>query len=534
MKIYSKKNIKTLFSASLIISALFLSACSNDDEIRPDASMVLNVKGSESLIETGKLTSVWETIYIDNSSIFRNLFLSTGKTADDIELDLADACVISEDKLTYEIAIKNDIIWSDGEILDVEDVIFSIESVLLAERSDGIYTSTFSNIVGAKDFINSKADTISGLTYNDNSLIIELEKPSYILLQVLSQFAILPEHILKDEDVLSLNDNNFWFNPVVSGYYTYDNYVVGERVEFTYNDKYVGTPPYINSIVFRSDYSAEELDLYGSHYLGDVLDFRSNNNITEHQINNLFYSYIVFNMNKGGEIDPVMSDIRVRNAIASAIDRNHLIKEHTYNTATLINTGVMEDKDAVVTSIDSEYEYNPELSKELLLEAGYDFARPLTVLFYDNGGYDTDAYLYDIIDDLEDVGFTVELIYKGDLYSEEDDSYDIGINGFTALSVYEWYSEYHSEHPMHKEVFGGEALFDDLLDELNQGIDVEEREPTFAKLQQLEFELLYKLPVFVMNYRVYVNESRLDIPTDTTLRPFNHKYDMNFENWKIN
>lgn len=525
---FGKKKGAILLASFIMFSCVGCNSSADIISSRPDKDMELKVFGSESLMKQGGVGNPWSNISFSTQAVFRNIF-SIKADSVNINPDIANSYTMSEDMLTYEIIINDGLLWSDGEVLDAEDVIFSISAVLLADKANAIFTSLFSTIVGAEEFVNNETDTISGMVADGNKITITLLKPFSNLPLVLSQFAILPEHILNYDDMATLSSAEFWYNPVSSGLYKVGEYVPNESVEYVYNENYLGEAPYINSLILRSDYSLEELDYCETNDIAQILDYRAISNKTEHKVDNLFYRYFIFNMNKGGEPDPVMSDIRVREAITYAIDRKKLLSDIYYNTGVINNTGVVQDFNH---PLDVSYTYDPEKAKQLLNEAEYDFNRPLVLLYY----YSDETsirFMEEVGKQLEEVGFTIEFLSSGNLYNDEFDNYDVGLKGLAAYSILEWYTEYQSINQMHTNVFGDEPMFDELIDEFNAVKDSTQRVQVLQKLQQLEYDLLYKFPVFTMGHMAYTNNDRVILPEAVVFGSPRYNYDIDIANWQI-
>lgn len=527
MKMRQKQCCALLLSSTIAMSSL-LTGCSLNGNI-PQKDTELRIMGTSNAIQTGLLSSPWNDISLITRLVYRNLFTIEAES-DIIKPDLAESYTISEDGLTYTLVLRDDLVWSDGEKITMEDVIFSFETLLLAKGEVAILSNAFAYIEGANDFLKGEVDSLSGLSVDGQELTIRLEKPIATFMEVLAQFAILPKHALEDENPKTIFESDFWCDPIVSGMYVFDEFVEGEYLKYTYNDEYIGTAPNIESIHMRADYEYNELDCYTTNDIDKILEFRSVPRMKEMDIDTLFYRYLVYNINKGGEEDSVLADRRVREAIAYSIDLVSLVESIYFNTAHIIeNGGVLLESDNLKGLVPT---YNPELAKELLLEAGYDFDRPIVLL-----NYYTDESSKNLIigigENLKDIGLEVEIIQGGDLYSEEYDHYDVALKGLAAFDIVEWYMEYHSTHELYKEVFGQEPVFDALIDKLDATTNHEDKAIVLDELQEQGFESFYKYPLFLLGYKAYVNTSRLTIPEDVCLGNPEFRYDVSFEEWVI-
>ncbi|MFI3231530.1 MAG: ABC transporter substrate-binding protein [bacterium] len=531
IKNLKKFNNKIIKATCIITSFMFLTttltSCSLlSSNNTPIKNTTLKIAGSEQLINTGKMVSPWREISIFTRLSFRNIF-TVDSITNEIKPDLAKSYSVSSDGLVYTMVIRDDLIWSDGEPINIDDIIFSIKASVLDNDYTMIFPIAFDNINGVSDFLNGDSDEIAGLSvdYENNIFIITLDNPIANFPQVLSQFTILPKHILKDEDLSNLATNDFWSDPIVSGMYKLGEYIPNEQLTYVYNDKYIDAVPNIESITVRSDYEFKEVDYYTTNDISEIMDFRTMFAMKEIDIEALYYRYLIFNIDKNGEPDPVLSDIRIRQAIAYSIDNETLVGDIYYKTGTPIDSGL-------VSGSDRAYTYDPQKSKDLLAEANYDFNRPLVLLHY----YEDETsikFMEKMEEYLQAVGFKTEIIHSGDIYSEEYDTYDIGLKSLSAFDLTEWYAEYHSSHDLYKNVFGGEPLFDELINNLNATITPEDKINALTDLQILAYNSLYKYPIFTMNYKAYVNTTRLTIPDEVVIGNPTYKYDNEFENWVI-
>lgn len=102
---------------------------------------------------------------------------------------------------------------------------------------------------------------------------------------------------------------------------------------------------------------------------------RLNSDIELHSASGTTFAYLGFNLE-----DELLADVRVRRAIAHAIDRpsivRHLFREHADPTNTLLAPGHW----AAATGLAS-YQYDPQQAMELLRQAGFSAQRPLRLVY---------------------------------------------------------------------------------------------------------------------------------------------------------
>lgn len=529
MHFIRKTNFTRYFCGITLVAMLFGGCANQRAELRPDPNMVLHAGNFEPIVDEAYILNPWAQNTFGSNRIFRNLFISNAGTGE-ISMDMAESYKVSPDGLVYEITLKDDLLWSDGEVVTLLDVVCSIENTFFISLPNTLFITTFSGIEGAKAYAENPDDvgSISGLQIDENKLTIHLETPNHLLIDTLSQFAILPKHKLDNMDLLEMSDFEFWHTIVGSGMYKVGAYVPEEYLELVYNECYTEQAPYISAIRLYSDYEVGSLGYYETSNIAEILEYRSVTNVTEHIANNLFYRYFVFNIIKGDAIDPVLNDVRVRQAITYAINRPTLIQNIYYDTGTIINTGVVESYNQ---PLEVNYPYNPEKAMDLLAEANYDFDRPIELMYY----YSDDisiAFMEEVAKYLEAVGLTVNLTGSGHLYTDEYDFYDIGLKGLSAFSHVDWYNEYLSTSQLYSNIFGVEDAFDDLISELSATTTEADKIDILQELQKLEYETIYKYPIFRMGHNVYIN-NQIDIPDDVVFGDSKFKFDIQIEDWKI-
>lgn len=342
------------------------------------------------------------------------------------------------------------------------------------------------------------------MSVDGNTITLTLSSPYASMIDVLAQFAILPEHCLKDADPLKLESDAFWTDPVCSGMYTLDELNVGNYFTLKRNENYEGEAPKIANVTcyFVSDY------------------------ITAAQAGNADYVY-------GNAADMVealegMDNVEVRKALVEAIDRATLAT--LYPTAKVLNSGVPNDNEAYNGF---EYTFDAEKAKSDLEAAGYDMSRTLKICYYNNDQTSIDL-INTVVYYLEQTGITVEATLSNDgttdLFTTRD--YDIGFKGKSAFSIDEWYTEYMSTDGLFSNIFGGGTEFDDLVADLFKATEEEERNTVLKELQDKEQEMVYKVPAFTVGTYVFTSDN-VKIPDGVEFCNPLYMSDIDFAEWEI-
>lgn len=524
MRIFNKLAINFVVAFSCVT---MLSGCSSEKTAETPTLKLANSR----IYSADIIGTPWKNQILATSLMYRSLFITDIDTMTETN-DLVDYFEISDDLLEYKFKIKDNILWSDGEVLDRDDIIFSIKAVLLANNVNNVYKTAFGSILGVDEFLNSDNinSDLDGIYKDGEFLNIKLKNPVSNIIQVLAQFAILPEHCFTNANVSKIDEDDYWKNPVVSGMFKVEEMVANDHIKLVFNDKYIGDTPKIKEIILYENYAEEELDLYSTTNISEVLSYRSLPNMKEYSIDSLFYRYLVFNINKDDGIDEVLNDIRFREAIKYAIDRKNIINDVYYGTGTIINSGIFSDDYSLFPN--EEIYYNKDTAKELLSSMNFDFEREIRIFSYYEDAV-SKLFIEALKSQLEEIGLKIQLIEydNQNLYSFND--YDICLKGLSAFDYMDWYTEYLSTNSLHVNLIGAEPLFDDLVGDLEATISTEEKAQIFEQLQLLESEMLYKLPLFTLAHMVYINTDRLIVPNEIKFGNTWYKYDMNFEKWYI-
>lgn len=529
-----KKTQKILLTSALICASLFnLSACTNNSE-SSHIEKNLNLPNRNALSDE-LLGTPWKNQSISTGLMYRTLFIINADKVD-YKPDLVESYEASDDCKEYVLTIKDDVIWSDGETFDIDDIIFSIKGLLLAEQFNGIYQTAFGNIIGASNFMEKQDinEELEGLIKDGNTLTIKLKKPTTNMINILSQFAILPEHCFTNSNIAKIHEDDYWKNPVVTGMYLVDEIVPSEYIKLAYNDAYIGTKPNIDTITLHFNYGFEDgqvlTDLYYTNDVSDVLEYRSNSNMTEHHMDNDFYRYLVFNIDKNGKKDELLNDIRFREAIACAIDREYLINDIYYGLGNIVESNVLYNNFPTYKS--NGIAFNPEKSIQLLNDMDFDFDRVIKLLYY----YEDDIsknFMQRLKEQLEYVGIKIEIIEPNGISIFEFDDYDICLKGLSTYDISEWYAEYQSTNALHINLIGGTSKFDELIEDFSATHERAEHIRILTELQELEFETLYKYPLFTLKQFMYSNRETLILPNDIEFGNAWYKFDIKFEEWDM-
>ena len=522
-----KKLLALLLATVMVLSVAALPALAEE----PAAEQTLYLyqdEGNESV------QFPWYNLRLPQILMYRSLVTSNAAETEWYP-DMAEYTV-SEDGLTYTFVLQDGLKWSDGEPITADDIVWNIETALKAAQVASAYTTCFGYIQGAAEYVDGSAESISGIAVDGNTITISLTAPYAFFLKNLANFSFLPKHCLEDVDPLELYQCDFWKAPVTSGYYKFGEMVVGSYYTLVANENYTGTAPKITKVIVNFTESALTALVSGATdyaFFNSASDLEVANataGLTGYYNEYLFYRYFIFNIaGVDGNTNSAMEDVRVRRAIALAIDKDALAQLYM-GAATAQTSGIpASDPDNTGDGLG----YDPEQAKALLDEAGWDWDYTLRILYYNND--DTSRNVIEaVVYYLESIGMKVETTFSQDgttdLFTTRD--YDIGFKGTGPMDAY--YSEFASTSDTFKNIYGGDTSFDEAINAYLSATAPEDVTASKQALQTLELEKVYKVPLFTIGYMNYINTDRVAIPEDVTdLGCPGHRVDFDFEEWYI-
>lgn len=273
--------------------------------------------------------------------------------------DLAESWEISADGLTIAFHLRKNVRWHDGEPFTAKDVKFTYEK-LVDPKVKTPYSGDFERI---KSFE----------IIDDHAFRVTYKEPFSPALSSWGMW-IMPSHLLEKED---LNKTAFARHPVGTGPYKFKSWNTGEKIELVYNPDYFEGRPYINRYIYRiiPDEATIFLELQTN---GVDLTSLTPLQYTRQTDNNFFkanyqkfrypgfgYTYMGYNLS-----DPKFQDIRVRQAINCAVDKQRIVDTVFFGLAKVTTGPFMLDSWAYNHDV-KPAGYDPLKARELLREAGW-------------------------------------------------------------------------------------------------------------------------------------------------------------------
>jgi len=151
---------------------------------------------------------------------------------------LASDYKVSEDGLTIEFTLREEIKWHDGVPITPEDVKFTFEYYAKVPQLNAVALYTISCLEGYEDYVNGKSEEIKGIVIEGNKVIFHFEKLDPNALMTFSQWPPLPKHLLKGTDPLQAQQAAYWQNPIGSGPFKIEEVKMNNYVTYVRWDDY--------------------------------------------------------------------------------------------------------------------------------------------------------------------------------------------------------------------------------------------------------------------------------------------------------
>ncbi|WP_417701276.1 ABC transporter substrate-binding protein [Pseudophaeobacter sp.] len=265
---------------------------------------------------------------------------------------LANSWEISEDGLSYTFHLNSGVTFHDGSSMDAEDVKFSLDRAR-AEDSTNAQKALFADIASV-DVVDPETVKIT-LSEPNGNMLFNLAWGDAVI--------VAPESI---DDIKT--------TPVGTGAFKFSGWVQGDSITLEKNADYWGTPAVLDNATFKfiSDPTAafaavmaEDVDAFASFPAPENLPQFDADPRFQVLVGSTEGETILSTNNKQAPFD----DLRVRQALAHAIDRQAIIDGAMFGYGTPIGSHFAPHHPAYV-DLTGQSAYDPEQAKALLAEAG--------------------------------------------------------------------------------------------------------------------------------------------------------------------
>lgn len=544
-----------IFCAGLFL-VLGLAACSLD--LRNNTARVSEIIESQ----LGNPNTFNYALNNSSPNVFGYMYeglITENALTTEVEPALAESWEISDDKKSITFTLKDNLKWSDGEPLTVEDVLFTYNSIYLNPE---IPTDVQDILRIGKE---RQLPTVEKV--GDRQVKFTTPEPFAPFLRTMS-LGIMPEHVLKETVTTKDSDGKPLFlstwstneDPtkiIGNGMYTLDTYVPSQRVIFRRNPYYWrkddqgNQQPYVERLVWNLvdnrdttlvKFRSGESDIIEPLRPEDFPLLKAEEKRGKFQVYvggaRPVTTFLSFNLNTGKRdgkpvVDPVKSkwfnNKAFRQAVAYAIDRNKMNTNAYRGLGVPINSFISTRSPYSLSPEQGlkVYDYNPEKAKQLLLGAGFkyngdqlvdDAGNPVEFTIMTNAENTLRVLLIaQIKQDLANIGMKVNLnpINFNTLLEKLDNTYDweayllaFGSGTEPHYLSHVWQPD-GASHTFNQRAEGGTKKLDgqQVADwELEMGqlytqgaleLDEDKRREIYGKVQQIGQEQLPWIPLVV-------------------------------------
>ncbi len=400
------KSFRLLLLLATLLLALGLAGCGGDDDDGDagDTSGATDTSGegtaggdlvfgtaADPVVLDGALVSDGESLRAIDQVYETLVSLEPGTT--ELAPGLASSWEISEDGLEYTFTLQEGVTFHDGEPFNAEAVCFNFDRWYnftgpLQNPSASYYWQTvFGGFAETDPESGAPEDSFfeSCEAPDEGTVVLRLTTPSSAILGALSlsSFSIASPAALEefgaddgtvDEEGVFQPTGTFGTeHPIGTGPFMFDSWERGTRLTLVRYDDYWGEPAQLDSLVFTPipDNAARLQALQSGDIQGYDLVEPQDIPTIEGDSNLQILDRPAFNVGYVGinQAKPPMDILEVRQALAHGLNRQEVV-DSFYGGRGVVATQFMPPEVIGYADDVTTYEYDPELSKQLLQDAG--------------------------------------------------------------------------------------------------------------------------------------------------------------------
>jgi peptide/nickel transport system substrate-binding protein len=280
--------------------------------------------------------------------------------------NLATKWDVSADGKTYTFTLKQGVKWHDGSSFSADDVKFSYDAYMNSDTG----TQRAGTLVPRIASVDVKDPQTVVFTLKDIVAPFLVQNCSY---------GIVPKSIMGNVAPKDWRTHPFsTTKPIGTGPFTFKEYKQGASVTLSGNPSYHMGPTALDTYVYKVvpdstvlvqqlktgevDYGTVQPDLY------DETKKQSNLNVVDYDT----FSFTYFGYNLDPAKTPLFQDVKVRQALFYAVDRDTIVKK-LFNGLSSVATGTMPTLSWAYApdKITTKYDYDPKKAAQMLDDAGW-------------------------------------------------------------------------------------------------------------------------------------------------------------------
>lgn len=498
-----KKVLALLLAACMVFS---LAACGEkENDAKSGDAQWLNIVMTEdpSTMDIQKTTGDYEVPL----NIFDTLILCVTENGEPVlKPGLATEWSVSDDGLVYNFTLREGVKFHNGNDFTAEDVKYTIERMMNPEN-ECLNTWFFDMIKGATDMWEGNATEVSGVKIIDDYHVeITLD---YAFGGFIANLAAIPCAML-DKDATEAAGDQFGVDPeltIGTGPFVAKTWVLNDSITLETNPDYWQGASTLKGIYYknipdeetqRMEFEEGNIDVFfASNAISQINYFKESEtwgNDVHTTLEAGSYFYIL-----NCSMEPY-TDVNVRKAIASAIDKQSLL-DTIYEGFGEVSTSMICKGILGYDPNQTGIPYDLEAAKKYLAEAGYDTNNRLEVHFMMDMGTGTEYKMNIAIQDmLKEIGIDVVI-------DQTDDAtyFQNRLNGTIPVERNCWWVDYndpdnvlysfYSERAENSTGCSDQWVFDSL-ETARRETDPEKRLSMYSEIDKYLVENAFYIPVF--------------------------------------
>ena len=437
---------------------------------------------------------------------------------------LATEWKVASDGLSIEFKLRSGVKWHDGQPFTSADVKYSIEEVLKKYHPRG--RSTFGNVTTVE-------------TPDELTAIVKLSKPSLYIMAALSasESPMLPKHLYEKGGEPPTNP--LVNAPVGTGPFKFVEWQRGRYIKLERNpDYWQKGKPFVDDLIVRFipdsgaravAFETGEIVVGGSDPV-PLSDLERLKSVPKLVVTTDGYAmcgamfYFEFNMR-----DPQFKDIRVRQAIAHAIDRDFVTRNVWFGYADVATGPISQKLKNFYTDAVPKYPFDVAKAEALLDEAGFP-RKAGGIRFkitHDPSGYFEQYRRFGeyFKQAMRKIGVDVDLrttdaaTWQKRVYTDNEyqtSSYGIFNTSDPTIGVQRlfWSKNIRKGVPYSNGSGYASPEMDELLEAAQTEAHVDKRREIFGKMQALAMKDLPIIPILNVNYTTVYNSAVKNLGND--------------------
>lgn len=456
---------RTALVGASLAGVLAVTGCSTGQSVDvgadgSDEILTAAIAGEPDQLDPHKTTSYF------SFEVLENIYDTLVEPDENLEMQpaLAESWELSEDQLTWTFTLRQGVTFHDGSDFTAEDVVYSYNRIIDEELSNAWKFTAVDSIEAVDDY----------------TVDITVTQPTPNLLSSIGGFkgmAIVEQENVESGDITT--------DPIGTGPFSMEEYTSGDHITLAANPDYWGGAPEIGGVEFQfisegstaiAALKSGEVDWTDSIPTQQVESLSGDEAVTLGQSPSNDYWYLALNEKR----EP-WSDVRVRQAIAYAIDRDAIVQATSYGTATANQLAIPEES-VWYTDYDT-YSTDLDKAQALLDEAGFEGGTLDLLVTSDYPETVTAAQI--IADNLEPLGITVEIRtpdFATWLDEQNTGNFDMLMMGWLGNIDPDdfYYSQHHSDGGSNAQGYSNGEV-DELLDAARVETDQDARKDLYAQ-----------------------------------------------------